>query len=136
MKELEQHTEHNPTTQPKITYLDHLLKVNLRKHGIDPSINPRTRRAFRKLEQSVVEFEKYTVVELKMNGKFCHGLSVRNPCDNHSSREGIAIAYSRAFEKLAGFINMKDVADDTLKFVLESKYRGLFRFQLMQAGVQ
>ena len=47
---------------------------------------------------------KYTIIELKFNEKYFHGLAICNHSDRNSTRTGMAIAYRRAFVDIEGHI--------------------------------
>ena len=48
--------------------------------------------------------EKFTIIELTINGKHYHGLTSKADCDVDNGLTGIAIAYNRAYKKMCGVV--------------------------------
>ena len=49
---------------------------------------------------SSLNYGKYTIVEIAVDGKHYHGLAAKAECDAPKAKEGLAIAFNRAFKAM------------------------------------
>ena len=92
-----------------------LREQNVKRYGLDNN-------TLKGLESFYCRTDKFTIVELLFNGRRYHGLSAKSDQDMSNLPEGIAHAYSRAFDNMVldilhdiphntSYCNMQDIRD-------------------------